>query len=284
MLHCVRRARNAGNMLADLEAAAARIPSMGGRKLAPLLREAARRAPGGTAIVEVGCWIGSGTAQLALGIRGRERPDVALHSFDRWRTTHPGQIARAAREGLRLEPSEDTLPRVRRSLEPFGVPVRFHRGEIEHARWNGGPISVYVDDASKRLPIFCHALATFAPSWIPGETTIFLMDFHKAEFQRRFIEAAGGCFEPLEVRVRTALAMFRYKVALDAGVWAWLLEQSLEALAVEQSIGPVRKLREAWIQFIDGPVRTWTHTAERGAYVARHHMLAHLRSPRGPGA
>ena len=272
-------------MRADLEAAVARIPSMGGRKLGPLLREAARRAPGGTAIVEVGSWLGAGTAQLALGIRGRQRPDVALHSFDRWRA-HPVDIAPAARAGLRLDPFEDTLPRVRRMLDPFGVPVRFHQGELRHARWNGGPISVYVDDASKWLPGFCHALATFAPSWIPGETTIFLMDFHhwretkdrEAEFQRRFIEAAGDCFEPIEARTTTSLAMFRYKASLDAEAWAWLLEQSLEALLPWNPHYAWKRL----IHFIN-PTRTWTDAAERGAYVARY-MLSQLRSPRGPGA
>ena len=298
MLHCVRRTRNDGKMQAGLEDAAARIPSMGGRKLGPLLREAARRAPGGTAVVEAGSWLGAGTAQLALGIRDRERPDVTLHCFDRWRTS-PDEVAAAARAGLRLKPFEDTLPHVRRMLEPIGVPIRFHRGDLEHARWDGGAISVYVDDVSKQLPIFCHALATFAPSWIPGETTIFLMDFHhwrkskarEDEFQRRFIEAAGSCFEPIEVRTATSLAMFRYKAALGAEVWAWLLDQSLEALAEAQCIDLTRKLNKVLqsIQSI-GRTRTWSDAAERSAYAARRiayaarRMLAHLRSPHGPGA
>lgn len=293
MLYCVRRTRNDGNMQADLEDAVARIPSKGGRKLGPLLQEAARRAPGDTAVVEAGSWLGAGTAQLALGIRDRKRPDVTLHCFDRWRAT-PDEVASAARKGLRLRPFEDTLPHVRRMLEPFGVPIRFHRGDLEHARWDGGPISVYVDDVSKRLPLFCHALATFAPSWIPGETTIFLMDFHhwrkleagkarEYEFQQRFIEAAGDCFEPLEVRTKrsTSLAMFRYKAALGAEVWAWLLKQSLEALAKAQSIGLIQKVQQS-IQSI-GRTRTWSDAAGRAAYAARR-MLAQLRSPHGPGA
>lgn len=288
MLHCVRRMPNDGNVQAGLEDAAARIPSKGGRKLGPLLQEAARRAPGGTAVVEAGSWLGAGTAQLALGIRDRKRPDVTLHCFDRWRAS-PDEVAAAARAGLRLRPFEDTLPHVRRTLEPFGVPIRFHQGDLEHARWDGGAISVYVDDASKQRPLFCHALATFAPSWIPGETTIFLMDFHywrkskararedEFQFQRRFIEAAGGCFEPIEVpRTRTSLAMFRYKAALGAEVWAWLLDQSLEALAEEK-----RASRRKLLKSIIG--RKWSEAAVRGAYAARR-MLAHLRSPHGPGA
>ena len=36
-----------------------RIPSMGGMKIGPVLRQVARDAPGGTSIVEVGCWLGA---------------------------------------------------------------------------------------------------------------------------------------------------------------------------------------------------------------------------------
>ena len=67
----------------DLYAMANRIPSMGGREIGPVLRNLARHAPAGTSIVEVGTWLGAGTAQLALGIRERARPsEVALHCYD----------------------------------------------------------------------------------------------------------------------------------------------------------------------------------------------------------
>lgn len=240
----------------DLDDVAASIPSMGGRKLGPVLRRAARAAPAGTAIVEVGCWLGAGTAQLALGIRDREHAgEVTLHCFDLWRATLD-ETREAARAGLRFAAFEDTLPHVRRTLEPFDVPIRFHQGDVLRARWDGEPISVYVDDVSKRLPLFCHSLATFGPSWIPGETKVFLMDFHtwrktgvaEHEFQRRFFETARHCFEPVALGdspTGTSSAMFRYRTPLGTEAWTWLLDRSVEALvAAETEPAFVRIVRE----------------------------------------
>src|SRR5690606_12370375 len=53
--------------LARLERLADEFPSMGGKKIGPFLRKLARAAPSHTAIVEVGSWLGAGTAQLAIG-------------------------------------------------------------------------------------------------------------------------------------------------------------------------------------------------------------------------
>ena len=127
---------------------------------------------------EVGTWLGAGTAQLALGIREKPDPgEVSLHCYDRWRAT-PLEAEAAARWGVRLSVGEDTLPRTRRTLEPFNVPVRFHKGDILQSCWDGGPISVYVDDAAKSPREFCHMLLTFGPSWVPGQTVLVLMDYN----------------------------------------------------------------------------------------------------------
>jgi predicted O-methyltransferase YrrM len=64
-----------GLRLDELELLASRIPSMGGTEIGAQLRRAARLAPANTAIVEVGSWLGAGTAQLALGVRDRPSAD-----------------------------------------------------------------------------------------------------------------------------------------------------------------------------------------------------------------
>ena len=97
---------------ADLKAVADQIPSMGGRKIGAWLRQAARDAPSNTSIVEVGCWLGAGTAQLALGIRERPYPkDVSLHCYDRWKAT-TSEVDKALRWPLAkpLQESARTLP------------------------------------------------------------------------------------------------------------------------------------------------------------------------------
>ena len=67
--------------LMELNGIADQIPSMGGNEIGSVLRDLARQAPADTSIVEVGAWLGAGTAQLALGVRERQRSsDVALQA------------------------------------------------------------------------------------------------------------------------------------------------------------------------------------------------------------
>ena len=61
-------------MKKSLAEIADRIPSMGGMEIGPALREFARAAGPNKAIVEVGCWLGAGTAQLALGVLENSDP------------------------------------------------------------------------------------------------------------------------------------------------------------------------------------------------------------------
>jgi hypothetical protein len=201
-------------------ALAEQIPSMGGRKLGPLLRNLARDAEPGTAIVEVGCWLGAGTAQLALGISERKAMDVTLHCFDRW-TANEAEVEKAAKAGWQIEPGEDTLPRFRAVLAPLGVPLACHKGDLLNARWDNGPISVYVDDASKMPNLFVHVLRTFGPSWIPGTTIVVLMDLYmwkksgdkRHECQKDFLFLYHRHFKPIQVSLNNVA--FRYVEKID---------------------------------------------------------------------
>ena len=213
----------------DLTLLAEQLPSMGRASMAPLLQRAAREAPSGTALVEVGCWLGACTAQLALGLRDRHAAGrVSVHCYDRWQANE-AEVGKAADAGVTFSDGEDTLPYVRRTLEPFEAPITFHKGDITTAVWTGGPISVYIDDAAKKWPAFYHVLLTFGPHWIPGETVLVLMDYdywkrsgmddHRC--QREFIEANGRCFERVDAfpDSRPGPAVFRYARAVDFKRW-----------------------------------------------------------------
>ena len=209
-----------------LEQRAAEIPSMGGAKLAQLLRRSVREAPAGTAVVEVGSWLGAGTAQLAIGVGNRSPGEpVTIHCYDRWKAT-AAEVKKACRNDVVLTEDGDLLPTVRDLLQPFQVPIHFHQGELSESRWNGQPIGVYVDDASKTPPLFCHALLTFGASWIPGQTVLILMDYHDwkkdnnrdHKCQKNFIEAHDQCFESIQNEtgdISASFEMFRYVAPLD---------------------------------------------------------------------
>ena len=172
-------------------ALADRIPEMGGRAIGPWLREWAALCRTG-AIVEVGCWLGAGTAQLAIGARvsGAE-----IHVYDRWQARRSEVRKAYELAGIRLTPGEDTLPRVRETLAPFDVPIHFHQGLIQRATWHGAPIGLYVDDASKQAATFAYMRAAFWPCLVEGAVLV-LMDYHFHEkagprylAQRQFMEA-----------------------------------------------------------------------------------------------
>ena len=210
--------------LSQLERIAALFPSMGGKEIGPFLRGLVRTAPASTAIVEVGSWLGAGTAQLALGLRERGADQsVAIHTYDRWVATKP-EIEKAERKAnIRFSPNQDTLPWVMQALHPFGVGIKFIKGDILAANWAGGPISVYVDDAAKQPARFFHVLRTFGPSWIPGVTVLVLMDFHfwektgseEHKCQKYFIDAYSEYFTQMEDFRRDSNAAFVYRKKLD---------------------------------------------------------------------
>jgi hypothetical protein len=210
-----------GRVPADLVELADRIPSMGGRQIGHFLRKAAEDAPPGTAIVEVGTWFGSGTAQLALGVRQRRAVDVAIHCYDRWQANE-SEVTKAKKFGVSIEPYENTLPRVMDTLQPFEVPIAFHRGEATKASWRGGVISVFVLDAAKQEHEFRQVLRTFGPSWQEG-TLLVLMDYRHwmksaqetHRFQQTFIESHPDHFIDEHLESPTSSAAFRYRQVLD---------------------------------------------------------------------
>jgi len=199
------------------------FPSMGGKQIGPFLRDLARNAPPNTAIVEVGSWLGAGTAQLAAGVRLRgDGPSVSIFSYDRW-IASKSEIVKAEKAQARFQEGEDTLPWVRERLARFGVPITFVKGDIGAISWNGQPVSVYVDDAAKSPKYFYSVLRTFGPSWIPGVTVLVLMDYHYWEktgsedhkCQKFFIEGHADYFSPVEGFRRGSNAAFIYNKELD---------------------------------------------------------------------
>jgi len=161
--------------LDDLHTLALSIPSMGGHKIARHLREAAEKVPEGSCIVEVGAWLGAGTAQLALGAK-KASPVPKIHVFDRFHASR-SEVVKADKGGISLKKGQSTLPLVQENLARFDAQIEYYQGSIEDIVWTGGPIGLYVDDAAKVPSSFYAVLKAFGPSWIPGVTTLILMDY-----------------------------------------------------------------------------------------------------------
>ncbi len=195
-----------------LEQRAASIPHMGAKNIGAHLSGWAAGCKSN--IVECGSWLGSGTAYLAIGAK---QSGAKLHIFDKWRA-NDDEVRKAEKFGFALLSGQDTLPLVRKMLEPFGVDITFTQGQILDATWDGDPIGLFVLDAAKRNPHFRHVAETFFP-FLEDGALVVLMDFH--HYQRggdRYLDQVNYMakhpeFEKLEDQIgeETSAALFRYR-------------------------------------------------------------------------
>jgi hypothetical protein len=203
----------AGESLQDY---AARFPHMGGVKIAAQLSREARCVPSDMCIVEVGTWLGGGTAQLALGASEA----TPIHCYDRFECR--GQdVRKAAAFNVKFKHRGDTLPWVKAALAPFEADIFLHRIELAstHARIDSVlPIGLYVDDASKSADLWHRAMAAFKSRFVPKKTLLFLMDYFfyeragkKFAGQRDYMHAHADEFTLLDDHVGdTSTAVFLY--------------------------------------------------------------------------
>lgn len=157
--------------------------------------------PPNACVVELGCWLGGLTRTMA-----EARPDVRIHAFDRF-VARGQEPRKALDQGVPLRMGESTLPLAIAALKDLPN-VTLHAGDIRQTRWNfngmgssmnaESPIHLFVDDACKHPETWAHALKTFQPSWVPGETIIALLDYDWLTANRRYHQFEWTCATKLE--------------------------------------------------------------------------------------
>lgn len=202
------------------------IPSMGTHQVGATLRDLAAHVASDHAIVEVGTWLGGGTAWLAQGAQ-QTTPPPAVHTYDQFRA-RPDEVRKALGSNVDMKIGADTLPLVQDMLAPMSDMITFHKGDLLASHWDSGPIGLYVDDAAKTPTLFYHVLKTFAPYWVPGKTVLVLLDYgfwesvpsprakHRFRVQQRIVEQNPACFEEIlsDVFAPLKMAAFRYMAPL----------------------------------------------------------------------
>ncbi len=202
----------------DLHEYAKTFPSQGGVQIGPWLENYAAEVPRGSAIVELGSWLGAGTAHLALGAK---KSGAEIHVYDRFRCASDEEQTKAAKFGVKLEIGDDTLPLVMASLVHFGVGIHYNRQSFKPGipvKWDDTPVGLYCDDLSKVEYLWSYAMRTFRPHFIPGKTVLVLMDFFFYEekgpnyaAQKLYMQQHSKEFELIEERLAgTTTATFRY--------------------------------------------------------------------------
>lgn len=207
--------------MADIEKMrelAKKIPSQGGHGISEQLQSYSSLIPIRTGIVEVGVWLGAGTSHLALGqaeISGK----APIYCYDKFRANE-SEIVKARNFGINFKLGQDTLPLVKKFLQPIYSNIIFNKGNIKDLRYDGPPIGMYVDDASKRKEKFLHVIEELEPYFIEG-TIIVLMDYYfyqkrsgdeSLKFQMQYMNKRKDSFEFIErLSPKSSCAAFKYK-------------------------------------------------------------------------
>jgi len=208
--------------LESLRADARKLPSQGGAEIGAWLEKYASEVPKGSAIVELGCWLGAGTAFLAIGAN---QSGASIHVYDRFNASAE-EVVKARKFGVDLIEGQDTLPLVKGYMASYRrhnlvEPIRIHleRCNLKNVTWlRKWSVGLYVDDATKVEPLWLHAMETFKPYFIPGKTILVLMDYHfdekagdKYAAQKRYMIEHSDEFEIIGDRLNgTTTAVFRY--------------------------------------------------------------------------
>jgi hypothetical protein len=215
-----------------------------------LVREALA-APSPGAIVELGAWLGASTAYIAAAVRD-SHIDTKVHVFDKFQSK-PGHERKVSafyeKAGTTTIPIGPSLEQFRANLGELMRHVRVQRGQIEALEWDGGPISVLITDAPKRVPAISAVLTRLREAIVPG-TIMAWQDFcHFPSYEipaclyrlRDHLELVDAVVPgtTLVFRVKSqwtaeevslqALSLHRWSAAEIVEAWDWWLANGVPA-------------------------------------------------------
>jgi hypothetical protein len=139
---------------------------------------ARRLHTGEGAIVDLGCWLGSTTIPLAIGLRRNPIPQARIHAFDlfRWDTGMDLFVRGTPLEG-RFAPGERFVDAYLEQLGRWRPLVEVHEEDLAEARWSSGAIEFLAVDAMKSWALAGNIVSKFFPALIPGKSLVFHQDF-----------------------------------------------------------------------------------------------------------
>jgi hypothetical protein len=156
-----------------------KIPSMGGRQLGDDFDKYVCAMPNGLSIVEMGAWLGAGTAQIALAMYKHEKNLSTLYCCDLF-FAHGKEADKAKNQGVNLESHQDTLPVIKDHLKELSkyVKIEFHKGNVSTYKHAGEKIGIFILDCTKKNPSFTNLITRMEKHFIKGQTIVFFMDYY----------------------------------------------------------------------------------------------------------
>lgn len=130
-----------------------------------------RHYTGRGAAVELGCWLGACTAELARGLlRNRRRTrDWRIEVYDRfrWQPAMNFYVKGTPFEG-RFAARQWFLSGFLKQVTPWLGQLKLHVGDLARTQWDGRPIEFLLVDALKDQAVTRNVVRQFFPALLPG--------------------------------------------------------------------------------------------------------------------
>jgi hypothetical protein len=143
---------------------------------------AANDFKGEGAIVDLGCWLGSFTLSLAMGLRENPRvkpPGVWIHAYDlfSWEDWMNPHLA-GTRWADRYKEGDNFRDAFIEQIAPVADLVAIHPGDLTKERWEpAAPIEYLLIDAMKSWELANSVIRNFFPALKPGLSLVHHHDF-----------------------------------------------------------------------------------------------------------
>jgi hypothetical protein len=135
---------------------------------------------GAGAIVDLGCWLGSTTAAMAMGLtvnRRRSAKTAKIHAYDQFiwdpRMDHHAPPTRLGP----YEPGASFRPEFELVVSRWRDRIAVHEGDLLGERWTGGPIELLLVDAMKSWELASHIVRHFYPALLSTSGYLIHQDF-----------------------------------------------------------------------------------------------------------
>jgi hypothetical protein len=135
---------------------------------------------GSGTIVDLGCWLGSTTAALGMGLvanRRRSAKSTLIHAYDRF-TWEPEFDFHSPPTRLGPYRAGDSF---RQEFElvvgPWRSRIEVHEGDLLLESWLDGPIELLLVDAMKSWDLASHIVRHFYPALLPMNGYLIHQDF-----------------------------------------------------------------------------------------------------------
>jgi hypothetical protein len=133
-------------------------------------------------IVDLGCWLGSSTIPIAMGLADNPHPqakDRLIHAYDLfvWESWMDSHVAGTDLEG-KFQPGDSFLEACQQQTSPWGKHICYHPGDLTQLGWQGGKIELLFVDAMKSWELTNSIIHDFFPLLIPNRSIVIHQDFN----------------------------------------------------------------------------------------------------------